>query len=240
MAKKLIVVIVVVVLAVGAGLWWFVVRDDAPEELSVDGGSSSTDAADGDTATAPESLDGTWVVETGGDTTAGFRIEESFAGGLTDHTAVGRSDEVSGSFVVDGDSVSDGSFTVDLTALEFTDDPGLPVGNRVGAMEDRGLETNQFPDATFKITEPATFDGDPLSGDTVTAEVTGVLTLHGVTNPVTFTVEAKVDGDTVRVATAEPVPVVLADYGITPPTGGPIAEVSDEGSFEFLVVLTAA
>jgi hypothetical protein len=34
--------------------------------------------------------------------------------------------------------------------------------------------------------------------------------------------------------------VVLADYGITPPTGGPIAEVSDEGSFEFLVVLTAA
>ena len=32
--------------------------------------------------------------------------------------------------------------------------------------------------------------------------------------------------------------VVLADYDIDKPTGGPIAEISDEGSFEFLVVLT--
>ena len=38
--------------------------------------------------------------------------------------------------------------------------------------------------------------------------------------------------------TADPVPVVLADYDIDKPTGGPIAEISDEGSFEFLVVLT--
>ena len=48
--------------------------------------------------------------------------------------------------------------------------------------------------------------------------------------------EAKVVGDTIRVATADPVPVVLADYDIEPPTGGPVAEIADTGSFEFLVV----
>jgi polyisoprenoid-binding protein YceI len=236
MGKKIIGLVVVVVLAAGAGLWWFVLRDDAPEELSVDGSGSSTQPAD----EALASLDGTWTVQVGDDTTAGFRIEESFAGGLADHTAVGRSDQVTGSIVVDGNQVSEGSFNVDLTAIEFTDDPGLPVANRVRAMEDRGLETSKFPDATFEITEPATFEGDPLGGETVTAEVTGNLTLHGVTNTVTFAVEAKVDGATLRIATADPVPVVLADYDMTPPSGGPIAEVSEEGSFEFLVVLTAA
>ncbi len=239
MGKKIIVGIVVAVVVLGAGAFWYLQRDDAPDELSVDGGSSSeqtgTTAGDG---AALESLDGTWVVTTGGDTTAGFRIQESFAGGLADHTAVGRSDAVTGSIAVAGDQVTEGSFTVDLTALEFTDDPGLSVTNRANAMRNRGLETATFPDATFEMTGPVTFDGDPLGGETVTAEVTGNLTLHGETQEVTFTAEAKVDGDTLRIATAEPVPVLLADYGITPPTGGPIADVSDEGSFEFLVVLS--
>ena len=71
----------------------------------------------------------------------------------------------------------------------------------------------------------------------MTATATGDLTIHGVTNEGTFDVEAKVVGDTIRVATADPVPVVLADYDIDKPTGGPVAEISDEGSFEFLVVL---
>jgi len=44
-------------------------------------------------------------------------------------------------------------------------------------------------------------------------------------------------GDTIRVATKDPVPVVLADYDIEKPTMGPVASIDDEGSFEFLVVL---
>lgn len=67
--------------------------------------------------------------------------------------------------------------------------------------------------------------------------LTGDLTIHGVTKEVTFEVEAKVVGDTIRVATADPVPVALADYDIEAPTGGPVAEIDDTGSFEFLVVL---
>jgi len=233
MLKKLIGVVVVVVLVGGAALWYFVLRDDPPPELSVDSGADTSQTT---TGTTPETLDGTWSVQNG-DTTAGFRIEESFANGLTDHTAVGRSTDVTGSITIAGTEISEGDFTVDLAGLTFTDDPGLSVTNRANAMKNRGLETSKFPEATFELTAPIDFGEKPADGETVTATATGDLTIHGVTNEVTFDVEAKVVGDTIRVATADPVPVALADYDIEKPTGGPVAEISDEGSFEFLIVL---
>ena len=234
MLKKLAIAAVAVLVVVGGAFWWFVLRDDAPEELSLEGRSTDTTEA---ATPAPDTYDGTWTVQTGGETTAGLRIDESFASGLADHTAVGRSDDVSGSFTVDGSTVSEGSFTVDLTTLTFTDDPGRSVAGRANAMKTRGLETEQFPEATFEITSPVDLGAAPADGETVTATVTGDLTLHGVTNEVTFDVEAEVAGGTITVVTADPVPVVLADYDIDKPTGGPIAEIADEGSFEFLVVL---
>ena len=234
MLKKLAIAAVAVLVVVGGALWWFVLRDDAPEELSLEGRSTDTTEA---ATPAPDTYDGTWTVQTGGETTAGLRIDESFASGLANHTAVGRSDDVSGSFTVDGSTVSEGSFTVDLTTLTFTDDPGRSVAGRANAMKTRGLETEQFAEATFEITSPVDLGAAPADGETVTATVTGDLTLHGVTNEVTFDVEAEVAGGTITVVTADPVPVVLADYDIDKPTGGPIAEISDEGSFEFLIVL---
>lgn len=234
MLKKLIAAIVVVVVIGGAALWFFVLKDDPEPELSVDSG---TDTSQTTTGTTPASLDGTWTVQEG-DTTAGFRIKESFANGLTDHTAVGRSDQVTGSITIDGTEITEGEFTVDLTALEFTDTiPGLSVSNRANALRNNGLETSTFPETTFTLTEPIDFGEKPADGETVTATATGDLTLHGVTKPVTFEVEAKVVGDTIRVATKDPVPVALADYDIDKPTMGPVAAIDDEGSFEFLVVL---
>ncbi len=233
MLKRIVGAVVVVVLLGGAAFWYFVLRDDPPPELSVDSGANTSQTT---TGTTPASLDGTWSVQNG-DTTAGFRITESFAGGLTDHVAVGRSTDVTGSITIGGTEISLGDFTVDLAGLTFTDDPGLSVTNRANAMKNRGLETSKFPEATFELTKPVDFGEKPTGGKTVTATATGDLTIHGVTNEVTFDVEAKVVGDAIRVATADPVPVVLADYDIEKPTGGPVAEIADEGSFEFLVVL---
>jgi polyisoprenoid-binding protein YceI len=236
MLKKLIGAVIVVVLVGGAAFWYFVLRDDPPPELSVDS-TRGDDAASTTVGTTPASLDGAWTVQ-GGDTTAGFRIVESFANGLTDHTAVGRSDDVTGSITIDGNQVTAGDFTVDLGGLSFSDSPGgLSVANRAIAMKGRGLETDRFPEASFELTAPIDFGKEPAAGETVTAKATGDLTIHGVTKEVTFDVEAKLVGDTIRVATADPVPVVLADHDIDKPTGGPVAEVADEGSFEFLVVL---
>ena len=238
MVKKLIGAAVVLVVLAGAGLWWFVLRDDAPEELSVD--SRSEDGTSTPTGTTPDSFDGTWAVVAGGDSQAGFRIQEDFAGGVVGHEAVGRTPAVEGSVTIAGSSVTEASFTADLTALEFTDTPpGVNAANRANAMRSKGLETDTFPEATFVLTAPIELGEIPGDGDTTTAEATGDLTLHGVTQSVTFTVEAKVEGDTIRVASADPVPVVLADFEIEEPTAPFVASVSDEGSFEFLLVLQA-
>jgi len=232
MLKKLAVAVVVLVVVLGAAFFWFVVRDDAPEELGVDSGSDSTEP----TGTAPETFDGTWAVQADGDTQAGFRIEEEFAGAVS-HTAVGRSPEVTGDITIAGTEVTEGAFTVDLTALEFTDEPPVgSAGNRAGAMENQGLETSEFPEATFTLTAPIDIGELPGDGETVVAEATGDLTLHGVTKEITFSVDAKVSGDTIRVASTDPVPVVLADYEIEEPTAPIVASVSEEGSFEFLLV----
>jgi polyisoprenoid-binding protein YceI len=234
--KVLGVVAIVVVLAV-AGIYWFVVRDDSPEELSLDTATEDSTAPAGE---ALDSYDGTWSVRLGEPTTAGFRIEEEFAGAIS-HTAVGRSPDVEGTLTVAGSEVSDGTFTVDLTSLEFTDDPPTgSVGNRAGAMQDRGLQTNEFPEATFTLTQPIDLGEAPTDGFTTTTEATGDLTLHGVTNEVTFSVDAEVEGDTVRIASTDPVPVVLADYDMEVATPPFIASVDDEGSFEFLLVMQQA
>ena len=235
MGKKLVIAVLVVVVLLGAGVYWFVVRDDAPAELTLDSGEGTTA-----TGTAPDTFDGQWVVRTGGDTTAGFRIDEEFAGALN-HTAVGRSPAVDGSLDVEGTQVPAADITVDLTELEFTDDPPTgTVGNRAGAMTGNGLQTDEFPDASFTLTEPIDLAGEPADGFSTTAEATGDLTLHGVTQPVTLSVDAAVQGDTIRIATTDPVPVVLADYDITVGTPGFIASVADQGSFEFLLVFEKA
>jgi polyisoprenoid-binding protein YceI len=234
MIKKLLIPLVVVVVAIGAAFWWFVLRTDAPEELSLDGGDREAPST---TGTAPETLDGTWTVQDGGETTAGFRIDVSYANGLVGHTAVGRSTGVTGSMTLSGTEISSGSFTVDMTAIEFTDDPGLPVARRASAIRTQGLETERFPEGSFELTEPIALGSIPAEGETVTATATGELTLHGVTQSVTFEVEARLEGAVIRVVTADPVPIVLSDFEIAEPRAPVVASVADEGSFEFLIEL---
>ncbi len=233
MKKILLGVGVVLVLLVGGAVAFILIsRGDTPEELSVEGEGGSQ----GDTGETPEALDGAWAVQAGEETTAGFRIKEDFTA-LPDHTAVGRSDEVEGSFTVAGPAVTEGSFTVDLTALEFTDDPPTSnVQGRADAMKGQGLETNDFPEATFELTQPIDIGADAGNGETITTEATGELTLHGVTEEITFAVDAKVDGATIRVASSDPVPIALTDYDMEEPTAPFIASVADEGSFEFLLI----
>ncbi len=232
-------VVAVLVVAAGTGVWWFVLRDDAPEEL----GLSDQPAQSGQEGGTFDA-DGTWTVATASDVApaAGLRITERFAGGAAENTAVGRTSEVDGSITIVGTEVTKGSFTVDLTSLTYTDSPpGLDVANRKRAMEGAGLETGRFPEATFTLTAPIDLGGTPRPGRPVTAEATGDLTLHGVTRPVTFGVEAQaVDsgGPRIEIATADPVPVKLADYDMTPPVIGPVASVADTGRFEFKLVLT--
>ena len=99
------------------------------------------------------------------------------------------------------------------------------------------MDTAEFPDATFKLTKPIALGKEPADGEKITATATGELTMHGTTKPVTAQLEARRTGNTIEVAGT--IPVTFSDYGIDNPSGGP-ASVGDNGTIEFLVVLSPA
>lgn len=212
-----IVVAVVVVVA-------FVLPDDAPDKEDL------TDAA-GATGEVVEtgSLDGTWTVVAGeGDTEtyAGYRVEEVFAAGARSATAIGQTNDVTGELTVAGDQVTAGSINVDLTTLESDE------GRRDNAIRDRGLQTNQFPEATFTITEPVDLP-ELKDGIVATVAVTGDLTLHGVTRAITADISVRPFGDTFTIDAS--VPVAFADHDIEAPSVGGFVSVEDAGSLEFRI-----
>lgn len=230
MIKKLIGVVGVVVLVlVGVFVWYFFIRDDSVEKDTV-----GCDPEPCEESTV-ESVDGTWAI-VGEESDTSLVITETI-GGLADHQVEGNTD-VSGTVVVSGSEVTDANFTADMTTLEFTDaPPGFDVANRARAMERTGLETGEFPEATFVLSEPIPLPDDVTSGEKVTVSATGDLTLHGVTKPVTFDVDILATGDTMQVTPTEFVPIVLADHDMTIDAPGFVADIADEGSFDFDIVL---
>ncbi len=211
--------IVAVLVVGGATVWWFVLRDDAPERASLD-----DDAPTEVSVSAGETPEGTWTVAQGDDVFVGYRMQELFGGDTIKKTAVGRTTGVTGTLTIEGTTISGAEVTADLAGL--TSDQG----RRDGYLAGNALETDTFGEATFTLTEPIELDAVPAVGETVTVTATGDLTIHGVTNAAEVTIEARWDGDTLRVAGGTP--IVLADYGIEAPNVGGFVAVDDTGEME--------
>ena len=225
-------VAVLVVAVAGFAGWWFLIRDDAPPEADIGTAGETLDEASGDAA-AGDGIEGDWTVDTSvgsfddfSGTWAGYRFEEELAS-IGSNTAVGRTPDVTGTMTVTGDEVTAVDIEVDLTTLQSDS------GTRDGALGSRGLESDEFPTATFSLTEPIALPAGAAEGERVSAEATGDLTIHGVTQPVTLTVDAELSGGTAAVVGQAP--VTLADFGIDPPTGFSVVSIKDEGTFEFQI-----
>lgn len=226
---------VVVLAVIGFAGWWFLIRDDAPPEADLDTASETLDEQ-GDSAAAGDGIEGEWTVDTSvgsfddfSGTWAGYRFDEELAGVGT-NTAVGRTPNVTGSMTVEGGEVTAVDVEVDLTTLQSDS------GTRDGALGTRGLESDQFPTATFALTSPLALPAGVDSGERATAQATGDLTIHGVTKEVTLDVEAELSGGTTAVVGQAP--VLLTDFDIEAPTGFSVLSIKDEGTFEFQLFLT--
>ncbi len=171
-----------------------------------------------------ESLSGTWSVVDGSE--AGYRVDEVLNG--VDVTVTGRGGGITGSLTMDGTELSAAQFTVDVASIR-TDN-----ANRDAYFRDNALHASEFPSAMFELSEPVALPGPPVAGDTVKQEVTGELTLAGVTRPVTFTVSARTDGSTIEIAAQ--IPITFADFGVHAPSLG-FVKVEDSGFVELQLVL---
>ena len=229
------------VLVVGFAGWWFLLRDDAPEEASIDAAGETLDAAGGEAGAGDEAgdaapadgVDGAWAVDMAlgsfddfSGTWAGYRVEEELAN-IGASTAVGRTPDVSGTMTVAGGEVTAVDVEVDLTTLQSDN------GQRDGQLASRGLETERFPTATFTLTSPIALPDDAGTAGSVSAQATGDLTIHGVTREVTLDLEAEVtDGSAAVVGQA---PVKLTDFDIEAPTGFRVLSITDDATFEFQI-----
>lgn len=229
------------VLAVG-GTWVYInlIKEDAPERLTLDTTDTTdttettdttgttettTDTATAGSGSTASGVDGTWKVTSG--SLAGYRVKEVLFGQSTE--AVGRTSDVTGQIVINGTTISSGSFTVDMTTVASDE------SRRDGQYRGRVMDVSTYPTSTFTLTKPITVSSLPAEGTEVNVKATGELTLRGTTKTVTIDLAAKKTGDTVKVAGS--FHIVFDDWGIPNPTFGP-ATTEDNGEMEFLLVLS--
>lgn len=255
------IAIVAVLIVAGAGLWYLFLRPAGPAPVSLGSAPPATPAATGaaaatdatgasdaptaePTAAAPgasaaaagDGITGTWTVDPSvgsfGDFSGsfvGYRVKETLASiGATE--AVGRTPDVTGAVTIDGTTITAASFLANLEGLQSDDD------RRDGQLRRQALETGQFPEASFTLTEPVDLGAVPADGATVEVTATGDLTLHGQTQSVEIPLQARLAGDVVTIAGS--FPIVFADYGIDPPSSMVVLSVEDNGVMEVQLQLT--
>ena len=201
-----------------------------PVSLPTASPSASSTFPSSASGAAPASFDGTWALAgTGSSSFVGYRVREQFSFLPAPSVAVGRTTAVTGSLTVSGLKITAVSVKADMTQLHSD------KATRDQRMQTMGLETDRFPTASFTLTSPISFAKRPPAGTIVRVVAQGNLTLHGVTRSVRIPLQARWEGDQIQVVGS--LPIVFADYGITPPSIGPVT-VQDHGTMELELVFT--
>ncbi|MGI9644671.1 MAG: YceI family protein [Ilumatobacteraceae bacterium] len=198
--------------------------EEAVDEEPVEEQPVATEApAEEPVAVPAEGFDGAWVPTDASE--FGYRVDEVLAG--VNVTAVGRGNDITGVLTIEGTTATSLDIEIQVASIESDD------GRRDGQFRGRIMETDQFPTATFSLTQPIEFGTIPGEGEQITATATGDLTLHGVTREVTFELTAEATAD--RIGVLGNIPVLFSDYDIDNPSFGAVT-TEDNGLLEFVLV----
>ena len=234
--NPLMVVGAVIALAVIAGtafgLWYLFLRPAGPAAVA-DATLPPVPTASAGATVKPlgsGGIDGKWNVSTTigsfsdfTDSFVGYRVKEQLAG-IGANTAVGRTPNVSGTLTIAGTKVTVVSISSDMTALQSDD------SNRDRQLNNQGIQTGAFPNATFELASPIDLGSVPADGQEVSVTASGKLTLHGVTKDVQIALKAKLSGSVMVVSGS--LPIVFADYNIEKPSSFKVLSVEDSGTME--------
>lgn len=159
---------------------------------------------------ASTDIDGDWNVSNRpgpNSSSAGFSFPEVLPGER--RTTSASTQGVSGYATIAEGTLTAGEIEVDMTTL--TSDSDVRDSN----VRRKIFHTDQYPNAMFKLTEPADVSGLPDNGTVGTVELTGDLTIHGETNTITQTFNVARSGDELIVAAD--IPINRLDYGVETP-----------------------
>ncbi|MEO5939548.1 MAG: YceI family protein [Candidatus Limnocylindrales bacterium] len=251
-SRPALIVLVLALLVVGGGgaAWALFLRGDNVAPLALPGigsrASAGAGAAAGSAGASSEtllpvtsgapidaaSLPGAWTI--GADSIVGYRVRERLASLPADSDAVGRTNAITGSATLGAGAggllLTEADFSVDMTTL--ASDRQM----RDNRLRRDGIETDQFPTATFSLTKPVGLPVDAASGGRFSVTLHGDLTLHGVPKTIDIAATAQLNGGVIQVLGSLTFP--FSDYGINAPNIAGFVSVEDSGTLEFQVNLT--
>jgi polyisoprenoid-binding protein YceI len=159
-----------------------------------------------------------------GESQVSYEVQETFFNQNNKvATAIGVTKQVTGDIIGDKTDPSKskiGTITVDIS--QFASDKSM----RDNFIRRNFLESSKYPLATFA---PTSIEGIPESytdGQSYSFKVTGDLTVHNVTKPVTFDVTASLNGTTLT-GTATTM-VKMSDFGVGPITLAGMLQTQDD------------
>jgi polyisoprenoid-binding protein YceI len=159
---------------------------------------------------------------------ARYRVREQLMGADLPNDAIGKTTDITGTILVypDGRIVRDSSrIVVNVSSLKSDKD------RRDGFIQRRTLETDKFPTVVLAPTSVRGFSGTIPTSGSLTFELLGDLTVHGVTRPTVWQVTAHVAGEDVT-GTARTA-FTFKDIGLDQPRVPVVLSVADTITLEY-------
>jgi polyisoprenoid-binding protein YceI len=157
-----------------------------------------------------------------------YRVREQLVGLDLPNDAVGATSEVTGGIAFDakGALVPEASkFVVNIGSLKSDKD------RRDGYVRGRILEANQYPTVELSPTALKGLTSPMSASGSKSFQVVGNLTVHGVTKPTTWQVDAKFDAGKVTGTATTAFP--FSEFGLTQPKVPVVLSVADTIKLEY-------
>jgi len=218
-------IVVVVGLVYGGILMYTKVINPPEDKLNEDDLSaivSDSSTAPSSTPTPDVGITGTWLATS--ESTVGYRVKEVLGG--VDTEGVGRTNQVNGSLTIQDTTLLSTVFEIDVASIKSDS------SKRDSQFSGNIMDTATYPTATFRLLTPIELGSIPADDQNITATAQGELTMHGVTQPVSFEVTAKIANGIIGVLGS--IDITFADYGIANPSNA-FVTTGDTGLLEFVL-----
>jgi polyisoprenoid-binding protein YceI len=218
-------IVVVVGLVYGGILLYTKVINPPEDKLNQDDLSaivSDSSTAPSSTPTPDVGITGTWLATS--ESTVGYRVKEVLGG--VDTEGVGRTNQVNGSLTIQETTVLSTVFEIEVASIKSDS------SKRDSQFTGNIMDSATYPTATFRLLSPIELGAIPADDQNITATAQGELTMHGVTQPVSFEVTAKIANGIIGVLGS--IDITFADYGIANPSNA-FVTTGDTGLLEFVL-----
>jgi polyisoprenoid-binding protein YceI len=218
-------IVVVVGLVYGGILMYTKVINPPEDKLNEDDLSaivSDSSTTPSSTPTPDVGISGTWLATS--ESTIGYRVKEVLGG--VDTEGVGRTNQVNGSLTIQDTTLLSTVFEIDVASIKSDS------SKRDSQFSGNIMDTATYPTATFRLLTPIELGSIPADDQNITATAQGELTMHGVTQQVSFDVTAKIANGIIGVLGS--IDITFADYGIANPSNA-FVTTGDTGLLEFVL-----